>query len=61
VLFVLGVVDLKDALTGFPNEGVLTVGVLYVVVAGVQESGGTALFAPYLFGRPKSQERRICA
>ncbi len=54
VLFVLGVVDLKDALTGFSNEGVLTVGVLYVVVAGVQESGGIALFAPYLFGRPKS-------
>jgi len=53
-LFALGVVDLKDALTGFSNEGVLTVGVLYVVVAGVEESGGIALFAPYLFGRPKS-------
>jgi Na+/H+ antiporter NhaD/arsenite permease-like protein len=54
VLFALGVVDLKDALTGFSNEGVLTVGVLYIVVAGVQESGGIGLFAPYLFGRPKN-------
>jgi di/tricarboxylate transporter len=54
-LFALGVVDLKDALTGFANEGVLTVGVLYVVVAGVQESGGIGLFAPYWLGRPKNR------
>jgi di/tricarboxylate transporter len=57
LLFAVGVIDMKDALSGFSNEGVITVGVLYVVVAGLQESGGLALFAPHLFGRPKSLGR----
>ncbi|MGH7845750.1 MAG: SLC13 family permease [Candidatus Binatia bacterium] len=54
LLFTFGVIDMKDALSGFSNEGVITVGVLYVVVAGLQESGGLGIFAPYLLGRPKT-------
>ena len=57
LLFSFGVIDMKDALSGFSNEGVITVGVLYVVVAGLQESGGLGLFAPHLFGRPKTLGR----
>ena len=54
LLFVAGVIGIQDALSGFSNEGMITVAVLYVVVAGLQESGGLGLFAPYLFGRPKT-------
>lgn len=54
LLFVFGVIGIQDALSGFSNEGMITVAVLYVVVAGLQESGGLGLFAPYLFGRPKT-------
>ena len=35
------------------NEGMITVGVLFVVGAGVRETGGVDFIATRLFGRPK--------
>lgn len=38
----------------FGNEGLLTVGVLFVVAAGLTETGGMALVIDRLLGRPRS-------
>ncbi len=50
----LGAVAPAQALSGFANEGVATVGVLYVVVAGLRDTGVMAWIAQSLFGRPQS-------
>jgi di/tricarboxylate transporter len=43
-----------DALAGFANEGVITVGVLFVVAAGIRETGGMSWIASRVLGRPRS-------
>ena len=54
VLLLLGILSPSDALSGLANEGMVTVGVLYVVVAGLRETGGVNWLGQRLFGRPKS-------
>ncbi len=54
VLLLLGILSPSDALSGLANEGMVTVGVLYVVVAGLRETGGVNWLGQHLFGRPKS-------
>ena len=54
VLLGFGILSAPDALAGMANEGVLVVAVLYVVAAGMRETGGVSWVATYLFGRPKS-------
>jgi len=39
VLFVTGVLDAKEAFSGFSSTSVITVGVLFVVVAGLMHTG----------------------
>jgi di/tricarboxylate transporter len=54
-LLTAGVFDRPaDALAGFGNEGLLTVGVLFVVAAGLRETGGMAWVAQRLLGRPRT-------
>ncbi len=53
-LLVSGVLTPHQALAGLANEGMVTVGVLYVVVSGLRETGGIAWIAQHLLGRPKS-------
>ncbi len=50
----MGVIDVKDALSGFANPGPITVGVLYIVVAAVRETGGVDWLAQKVLGRPRS-------
>jgi len=52
LLLLGGVVTPKEALSGMSNEGMITVGVLYVVVTGLQQTGCMALVASRVFGRP---------
>lgn len=54
VLMLTGVITAGQALSGFANEGMATVGVLYVVVAGLRETGVMTWIAHGLFGRPRS-------
>ncbi|NUQ66540.1 MAG: SLC13 family permease, partial [Pirellulales bacterium] len=54
LLLISGVLTTSEALAGFANEGMITVGVLFIVGAGVVETGGVAWIADRLFGRPKS-------
>ncbi len=56
-LLVSGILTPQQALAGLANEGMVTVGVLYVVVSGLRETGGIAWIAQHLLGRPKSQPR----
>ena len=43
LLLVFNVLTPDEALGGLANEGMVTVGVLYVVVAGLRETGGDQL------------------
>ena len=54
VLLLTGVLGADDALRGFGNEGMITVGVLYVIVAGVRDTGVMGWVAQYVLGRPKT-------
>ena len=54
LLLVLGILTPKDALSGLAKEGMVTVGVLYIVVTGVRATGGMAWIVRHLLGRPKS-------
>ncbi len=54
VLLLAGVLDTKQAFAGMANEGMLTVAVLYVVVAGLQETGAVTWLGQTFLGRPAS-------
>lgn len=58
-LLVTGILTAPEALAGFSNEGMITVAVLFIVGAGVVETGGVAWIADRLFGRPKSAAHAI--
>lgn len=47
-----GVLDTRQALAGFANEGLITVGVLFIVATGLRETGGMAWLAQRILGRP---------
>jgi len=53
VLFVTGILKESEALGGFSNSGMLTVGVLYVVVAGLEQTGGMSWVSRKILGLPK--------
>lgn len=54
LLMVVGVLDAKEALAGFSSSGMVTVGVLYVVVSGLQETGALLWISSNVLGRPTS-------
>ena len=54
VLFVTGVLDTKEAFSGFSSTSVVTVGVLFVVVAGLMHTGVLHCIVKYLLGQPGS-------
>ena len=54
MLLLTGVLDPGDALSGFGNEGMITVGVLYVIVAGLRDTGVMGWVATFVLGRPKT-------
>ena len=49
-----GVLSATEAFSGFANEGVVTVAVLYVVVSGLRETGAIQRISRVLLGRPRS-------
>jgi di/tricarboxylate transporter len=54
VLVLSGVLGVSEALAGFANEGMMTVAVLFIVSAGLIETGAVYWLAERLFGRPRS-------
>ena len=57
MLLLLDVLDAETALAGFGSQGLVTVGALYVVVAGLQETGGLNVISRHLLGQPDSVKR----
>lgn len=49
-----GVIDTRQALEGFSNSGMITVAVLYVVVAALRDTGAIYWIAHKLLGQPKT-------
>jgi di/tricarboxylate transporter len=54
LLVLAGILDPREALEGLGNEAMVTVGLLYVVVTGLRQTGGVDWIAQWLLGRPKS-------
>ena len=59
VLFVTGVLDAKAALSGFSSTSVVTVGVLFVVVAGLTHTGVLHCIVRYLLGTPNTYSKAV--
>jgi di/tricarboxylate transporter len=57
LLVLVGIVPAGQAFTGLTNQGVITVGALYVVVAGMRETGGVQWLVQRVLGRPRSLVR----
>lgn len=54
-LLVTGVIGPADALAGFGNPGVITIATLYVVAAGLKETGAIQWIARLLLGHPGTE------
>lgn len=52
LLLLSGVLTPLEALAGLSNTGMVTVGVLYVVAAGLRKTGGVGLLAERVLGHP---------
>lgn len=55
VLVACGVIDLQTALNGFSNTGVIMIGALYVVGAGLQATGGIQIISRWMLGKPTAK------
>ena len=53
IIIVFGIITPAQALVGFSNEGMLTVAALYVVAAGLKETGGVQFVIRKILGQPK--------
>lgn len=58
-LFVTGILDAKEALAGFSSTSVVTVGVLFVVIAGLVHSGVIHWMVKRLLGTPSSYKSAV--
>ena len=56
-LLLAGVLDAGRAFAGFGNPGVVTIGALFVVVAGLRQTGVLARLASGVLGRPADEGR----
>ncbi len=54
LLVTLRVLTPTEAIAGFANEGMPTVGLLFIVAVGLRETGGMSLLVQRLLGRPQS-------
>lgn len=58
-LYVTGILDAKEAMAGFSSSSVVTVGVLFVVIAGLVHSGVIHWMVKHLLGAPSSYSAAI--
>jgi di/tricarboxylate transporter len=55
-LLISGILGPAEALAGFGNPGVITIATLYVVAAGLKETGAVQWIARRLLGHPKTEK-----
>ncbi|BCX81718.1 hypothetical protein MIT9_P1296 [Methylomarinovum caldicuralii] len=53
LLLLAGVIDVPTALAGLSQPSVATVALMYVLVAGIRETGGVETIVRHLLGRPR--------
>ena len=53
-LTLAGVLKPDQALQGFASSGVMTIAALYIVVAGLRETGAMSWISRWVLGRPRS-------
>lgn len=58
-LYVSGVLSVKETLAGFSAESVVTIGVLFVVIAGLMYSGVVQWIVRYVLGTPSSYGKAV--
>jgi di/tricarboxylate transporter len=56
-LLISGVLTLADAFSGFANTGLMTIALLYVVAAGLKETGAIQFIAQRMLGQPTSERQ----
>ena len=59
ILFVTGVLDVNEALSGFSSATVAMVGVMFVVVAGLTYTGVLHWIVRNMLGRPKDYKKAL--
>ena len=59
ILFVTGVLDAKEAFSGFSSASVVIIGVLFVVVAGLTHTGVLQWIVKHLLGQPNSYSKAV--
>jgi len=59
VLFVTGVLNAKEAFSGFSSTSVVVIGVLFVVVAGLTHTGVLQWMVKHLLGQPDSYSKAV--
>lgn len=59
ILFVTGVLEAKEAFSGFSGTSVVTVGVLFVVIAGLTHTGVLQWIVKHLLGQPGSYRKAL--
>ena len=59
ILFVTGVLDAKEAFSGFSSTSVVVIGVLFVVVAGLTHTGVLQWIVKNLLGQPKTYSKAV--
>jgi di/tricarboxylate transporter len=59
VLFLSNVLDEEAVLSGFSNSGMITEGVLYIVAAGLQQTGALNWFSRQVLGLPKTWSQAL--
>jgi Na+/H+ antiporter NhaD/arsenite permease-like protein len=59
LLALLGIITPKEAFTGFANEVMLTVAVLFIVAAGLEETGVLSHVGHYVLGRARTDRSAL--
>ena len=59
ILFVTGVLDAKEAFSGFSSTSVVVIGVLFIVVAGLMHTGVLQWIVKNLLGQPNSYSKAV--
>lgn len=59
ILFVTGVLDEKEAFSGFSSPSVVVIGVLFIVVAGLTYTGVLQWIVKHLLGQPDSYFKAV--
>ena len=59
ILFVTGVLNAKEAFSGFSSTSVVVIGVLFVVVAGLTHTGVLQWIVKHLLGQPRNYSKAV--